>query len=330
MGWCERCVLVIAICVAVVYLARRNTGNLARRVCLLSYPHDTISDMTLPIRYNRDWGVFMATIHLRGKPYEVIVDTGSRYLVVKRNGTITDAAKEGPPTLFYGTQTEHVQWYESPVKLGSGFRTLQYAISHLREGSTDFNILGLGVGQGHCRIDSDDCVAPLIRQIHPRAKICLSLDARASGTLRLVSGKNCSTRSMHCLPMLRGFRYYGVAIEGMYTIDKEGNEVPIRSAPTRLVLDTGTNMLGTHDAYHDDVVKRMKSRHTVVVVVRQTNGRKLRIQFDPDIYMWGGRPLVDTHELSDSSIMILGSLFMRRTDLVFDPTAHTVHIRRNS
>ena len=272
----------------------------------------------------------MTTIHVDGRPYEVVVDTGSRYLVVKRTGPSREAVAEGPPTLFYGTQTEHVQWFDKAVTMGTAAPNVRIAMSHLREGSTDFNILGLGVGQGHCHTDSNSCVQPLIRQLHAETKLCLSLDAKASGTLRLVHDRRCCTRNMHALPMIRGFRYYGVAIDAVHTVDRRGNRREIRSAPTRLVLDTGTNMLGTHNAYHDELLARMAGRETVVVVVTQTNGRKLRIQFDPDIYMWGGKPLVDTHELQDSSIMILGSLFMRRTDLVFDPSAGTVYIRRNS
>ncbi len=275
----------------------------------------------LPITYNRKWGVFTAQLRIGGRRHTVVVDTGSRHLVV-RGPVDGGAPSPGPAVLYYGSQTEHVDW--RTVTLGISDRPSTIAVTHRRTGSTDFNILGLGIAHGRCTASSErGCVSPFITQIMRHPRFCIQMRTRERGVIVF----NDVCRAQYTLPLLPDWKYYGTPLHGVTLVLPDGTSAPLPHAPNKLLVDTGSNMLGCHPRAYNALKRAMQQGARIVLHLKQTSGAAMQLELRPDTYRWGdGTLLLDPHELPLPQTLVLGSLFMKGMTLSFDPLSKTLGI----
>ena len=165
----------IVIPIVVIKVINRNTEKTT-----LGEPkniHDATKN-TYPfiVRINTDSnGILIAYINYKGTPLTVCIDSGSDNLVLAnrecsgcdvKNGSLISPgslAKTNKDTLYFGTQTDKVQFqpiqiqipgyslsnsygqYPSPANLD---KEIMSAITLKRSGTTNYNIMGIGISNG--------------------------------------------------------------------------------------------------------------------------------------------------------------------------------------
>ena len=319
-------VAVVALGVALWCCARPPVGPTT-----VAVPHTCTWDGTLtaPLTYDRR-GLFLVRVevHVDGayRATACVVDTGSRHLTVAAaslglgaSGTLARPVVDGPDRLTYGPPPDGGRWHRVPVRMGNtrvchDLQDVALAVTHRRTcaPATCCDVLGLAGGTG--------TPPPFLHQLGKRA-FRLQL-RRHGGQLRLNDATLEGTR----LPRLPHSHLIVLRLRGLGTRRRGGPLRLLAGVPDRVMVDTGSNMLGCTPAVARALTAAVDGGGHVdlVLVLEDAVGQPHEHVVGPTMYRHGGKVLVDAAQ--GSPMVTLGSLFLVGHDLTVTPEA--VALRR--
>ena len=285
------------------------------------------SSLSAPLHmyYDRN-GIFLTDIKVENQPIQVVVDTGSAHLLVSGKDCDTCLSNDGkiyPKSapqqtghlVQYGSQQDVVDWHRGKVSLGGHEKPdIEFAVASHRSGSSNYNILGVGrmqQGTRRCFLEhfcegTDKQASPVtIELAGPRGRLWLSPDLNDHPPVQVL------------LPMLPP-PFYRVQIAAVFVGQ---TRVPSIMIPLGgLIFDSGSNMLDLPTTLYDFVRPHLdnnaKLEFRITSATQPT--QQLAITYGPKQYRWETGDLL-VERGTDFQYVVLGSLFMNRMRLRFDP-----------
>ena len=321
---------------------------------LLQLTHET-KGLAVPLSYQQ--GVYEVDLWVGGHPVRAVFDTGSERLIVAgdacvKNSRCTGAGgiyhATGRPhldvsTIAYGTQKDHVHWFDEmlgipavpaldPCSLSWG-RTatqkleipLEVGVVQKREGDTNLNVMGF------CPPLEQGSKRTLLHALLGQQPVFGLLLEDKRGWL--VLGSNIS----RCLPVqtvplvrFRNYKYLMVRVKGVYiTDDATGEQRSCQHAPQYAILDSGSNMLSVSTPLLQEMNLQCQ-RSTQILDIDFGHGCTQR--YHPAEYCLQRQLLIrDNLPLpasQQSAVMLIGSLFLRQRYLEFDLAQGVVRMGR--
>lgn len=330
-------VAILLICSIYLVVRRVPVGNTVVNIPMHPVVSSEDKGLVIPVHYTRA-GVYVARLHVGPSrdPVECVLDTGSRHLSIRALDISTPGeVLNGPRTLYYGSQTDTVQWQSTLVNMCCRAGrpvpyTLKVAVAHARTCSTSrcFNVLGLSTGGSH----TDD-VIPVLEQLAGGSEdlsFCVALRDRTGGELRI--NRNClENEGMHVFRLISGTNWYLTHLVGVFQEPPDGRPpIPLRGSwPDKIMIDTGSNMLGTSAA-------RTRELHRVFAARGQGNLILRMLKYDYTTYDYvvpesvyrydNGDLLVDPHEVRND-ILVMGAMFLIGREIAVNSSRRCLGIR---
>ena len=262
------------------------------------------------------YGRYFAKVSIADSNVDCVVDTGSRHLVISALALPPDVGDifspkgeqvTGPPTLYYGTQTDYVNWRRATVDIAGYRRDATFAVTQKRtcQHSGCFNVLGLAAPHRGAGL-------PFLRQILPGTP-AMTIDFGRNPYLHLGAAKSSS----NWFPLIDHGHWFVLGLHGTYVRRRDGTHTQIADA-TQLMLDTGSNMLGCNPATKEAMETGLADGDDLVLLLHDTMGLEIPYVVPSHMYRHrDGSLLVDAHHAQDK-MLVLGALFMRDRRFSFD------------
>lgn len=297
----------------------------------------------LPLTYTPQ-GVHVVDVEVdrgdgRFRTARCVVDTGSRFLSVAAHPGDTRGSWRPEPApideIRYGTQHDHVHWFRLPVRM-AGHRVcnhvddLAVAVAHQRTcgDAGCFDVLGLAAAhapddmQGRAAGAPLSLLAQVARATGRPPSFCVAMGRAGHGYVAV--DVDCARGGGPEVALRPGGVHYVVDLEGIRVGDRDVGEGVL--APSRLMVDTGSNMLGVPPAFAEDLAAALRGHGgDLRLRLRGVDGQPFDYVVPPDTYARGDELLVDPNPALQDTVVI-GSMFLRGKRLSFDGARRTVRI----
>lgn len=247
-----------------------------------------------------------------------VVDTGSRHLCVGGGADVGGTRRAGPGQIHYGTQVDDVSWREVAVRIGGTVRTTTVAVADRRRcmSPTCFDVFGLAIGATVASFPPTPRPFTTQFMIHPRFSLTLHALGQRGGSLVFNPPTTPHARLFKTIP--GGYAWYVVKLTAILH-RRRGAVVPIHGChgPEKLMVDSGSNMLGVPPGVADGLRTTLSSGGDLVLRLVDIHGRDFDYIVPESTYRhMDGTLLLDDHARHD--MVVLGSLFMVGRTFVFD------------
>jgi hypothetical protein len=315
--------------------------------------------LSLPLTFASE-GVYTVPVSVEvatGQFREVrcVLDTGSRHLSISAAALGIDddpsgnlpaswTRRTGAPVLHYGTQTDTVEWVEAPVRIAGKrvcheLRDVTLAVARRRECQEVgcFNVMGMSMDDDTSLFRFGGGAAPpFLRQLAKAAGVrpsfSISMRDRRGGELHINMPLSQSPDT-HTFLALHGTHWYLLPLVGVLT--RRRGEEPVRiphdfphDFPDKLMIDTGSNMLGCADHVVRTLEAALGPGMALVLRLRKMDGTTFDYDLPRSTYAHvDGSYLFDPHEVR-SDIMVLGAMMMIGSEISFDVDRGVIGIRR--
>lgn len=298
-------------------------------VALVTLTKNKTMSEFLSMYYDRN-GIFLTNVDIENQRIQVVVDTGSAHLLVGGKDCDTCLTSDGkirPKStpqqtghlVQYGSQQDIVDWHRGKVALGGKKKhNIEFAVANHRSGSSNYNILGVGRMYPNTRpcfledFHGQKGTPVTIELEGPKGRLWLSPDIHAHPPVQVL------------LPMLPP-PFYRVSIASMLVGGRLW--IPPALIPVHgMIFDSGSNMLDLPPALFDFVKPHLDNNERIEFRIASTNReQQLAIAYDSSQYRWEtGELLIERG--TDAKYVVLGSLFMNRMRLRFDPENNLIGI----
>jgi hypothetical protein len=312
------------------------------------------SNLAVPLSYQQ--GVYEVDLWVGGHPIRAVLDTGSERLIVAGDKCVHNSRCTGAggiyhvnagathldtSTIAYGTQKDHVHWFEEtlglptvpmvdPCSLNWGRVAtqkveipLEVGVVQEREGDTNLNVMGFCPPLQH---SSKRTLLHALLGDRPVFGLLLEDDR---GWLILGSGLS------RCLPLqtvplvrFRNYKYLMVRVHGVNIVDdRTGERRSCAHAPQYAILDSGSNMLSVSTPLLREMNLRC-SRTTQIMELDLGHGcvqtyHPAEYCLQRQLLVRDNLPLAQAHQ---AEVMLIGSLFLRQRYIEFDLEQRVVRL----
>ena len=339
-------VVVVCIVFIICYmLFKKNVSSLPQSIKF--YSSDKI--LSLPLFYDKN-GVFITDVIIGSQAMSVVIDTGSSHLVFssyKCSRCLEDqnsyVKKENMPDdtsivmandmISYGSQNDYVDWYMDDIKFPTSYNNqmvcsdrsgiykakVAFGLVTRRTGNSNYSIMGIGYTN-----DPKYNRQNIQFMNHISRKTIQFAVQNHRGTL-VIGADSPRIQSQFLFPMHRKNLFYGVRIYDVVFDNRISCRQQFPSIiPDMIIFDTGSNMMDMPRPLFDMFDKECLSDYqfkSISFVIQDTNGNFMRINLDPDVYLW--KPQEKSSCIIEPSThymkcIIWGSLFMNNFEFWFD------------